>query len=321
MSDEKKNYYGSDESETISYLEFGSVDVKKARKTIWAYWHDQQAYDLYMFSRYARDLLMFREFTKFSHEGGRTAADLNECVLNSAHDKLADYIFKYAGLVAATHFKNGGEVCESGSSLYGWIDEAIACDYVFQNGNNVETIKSMKYLGSDISDLMNKGAEALHHGISFRFSLAPTIAKLMDEAEGLSLFYGLGVSMRYALRDVADLLQIAKKSELAIFNRLSFAKGKDTIRASYGTGKSSYMVSLPRLIDLLNQNHIFVRYNTANMQSEKDGPDTVRVSMAMSKDPEKVKAFISINDDCVAKSADMPGIAKGEWKELCQLAK
>lgn len=33
-----KEYYGSEEIELLSYLEFGSIDIKNAKKTVWGYW-------------------------------------------------------------------------------------------------------------------------------------------------------------------------------------------------------------------------------------------------------------------------------------------
>lgn len=70
MNMQKKNYYGTDgEMDAVSYLEFGSINIKEGTKKIWGYWHDQEAYDLYMFSRYARDLIAFRDFAQ--SKGGK----------------------------------------------------------------------------------------------------------------------------------------------------------------------------------------------------------------------------------------------------------
>ena len=80
-------YYGSEENTAISYLEFGSVDIEKKSKKIWGYLQDQEAYDLYMFARYARDLFAFREYeigNDFSVE------TLQQHIINSAHDKILD---------------------------------------------------------------------------------------------------------------------------------------------------------------------------------------------------------------------------------------
>ena len=59
---DKNDYYGCDDPEAVSYLEFGSINLVKGEKKIWNYWQDQDAYDLYMFARYARELFFFRKF-------------------------------------------------------------------------------------------------------------------------------------------------------------------------------------------------------------------------------------------------------------------
>lgn len=93
----REEYYGSEKISSLSYLEFGSIDLEKGKKTIWAYWQDQRAYDMYMFSRYARDLFAFR---KFLGEKEKTTKIFNEYVKETAHVKLMDYLFKYAGLIS-----------------------------------------------------------------------------------------------------------------------------------------------------------------------------------------------------------------------------
>lgn len=318
MNVSQKAYYGSDEIDSISYLEFGSIDLKKADKTIWAYWQDQMAYDMYMFSRYARDLFVFRDFSA-SNSGNHTVEHLNSIVLSAAHNKLTDYLFKYAGLITAVQFNAPDEICESGSSLFGWIDEAMACDYAFHAGKNIEGIKKLKYLGSDISSFMNKGAKELHSGLKMRFSPAITVADLMCEVDRLSLFYGLGVSMRYSLRNAEDMREVCQKSELSIFNRLSVSKGKDTVELIYGTGKKSYVISLPALTYILKITGTSAKYCNSSLQLEKDGKDTLRASIVMSKDKDKLARFVANYEDCVTKSLSVPEVTKGEWKDICSL--
>ena len=89
-------YYGCEDPESVSYLEFGSINLVKCEKQIWNYWQDQMAYDLYMFARYSKDLFMFR---KFFLEKQKTLEKLNKCIQKAAHNKLLDYIFKYAGML------------------------------------------------------------------------------------------------------------------------------------------------------------------------------------------------------------------------------
>lgn len=42
---DNKKYYGCENPEAVSYLEFGAINIVKGQKTIWNYWQDQMAYD------------------------------------------------------------------------------------------------------------------------------------------------------------------------------------------------------------------------------------------------------------------------------------
>lgn len=313
-------YYGCEKPESVSYLEFGSINLVKGEKKIWNYWQDQMAYDLYMFARYSKDLFAFR---KFFQEADKTTEKLNEYVLRAAHNKLLDYIFKYAGMLV---IEAGGNICESGSSLYGWIDEAMACDYVYHNGKNISKIEGFEYICSDISDLMNEGASEFHSSTKMLVSSQDTIAGLVDDIEHrlhkqIDLFYGVSVSLRYALRNAMDLVKIAECAQLSIYNRLSLTYDNETMVSVYGTGKSVYIISLKELIDGLKERGIYAQYCTANMQLEKDGKNTVRASIAIARDKEILSRFIAEYNGCVEKSVGIAGVEKGEWKDLEELMK
>lgn len=312
-----KSYYGSEEIDLLSYLEFGSIDIKNAKKTVWGYWQHQDAYDLYMFARYARDLLLFREFFE---QKEKSIGLLNRYIKNSAHDKILDYIFKYAGILTVIKNDIDRGVCESGSSLFGLIDEVIAADYVFSNGKNIEKIKQLKYLGSDISEMMNKGAELFHPDMRFEFSVADTISKLVDEFKVFGLFYGLSVSLRYALREAGDLVKVSKSSDIVILNRISMAYG-DNRRIEAGTGKYAYVISIDELKKMLKEEKIYARYSTANMQFNKDGERTVRASLVISKEKRLVEDFMSFYDNCIdtALKEEVINLEEGEWREFEEL--
>ena len=314
---DNSKYYGCENPEAVSYLEFGSINLVKGEKKIWNYWQDQVAYDLYMFARYARDLFAFR---KFFDEKEKTIQTLNKYVLNSAHNKLMDYLFKYAGMLAV---RENGLVCESGSSLYGWIDEALACDCVF-GGHNTKKIKGFHYIGSDISELMNEGAANFHSDVKMDFSTQGTISGVVKEVKGnfgekLALFYGLSVSVRYAVRDADDLIETAESTELSIYNRLSMTYDDETLVSDYGTGKKVYIVSLPKLVELIKEKGFYAKYCTANMQRNKDGEHTVRASIAISADQNLLERCIAEYDMCVEKASMIEGVEKGDWKDLADL--
>lgn len=315
---DNQKYYGCENPESVSYLEFGSINLVKKDKKIWGYWQDQIAYDMYMFARYSKDLFAFR---KFFTEKDKTVEKLNEYVLRSAHNKLMDYIFKYAGIIAVTE---GGAICECGSSLYGWIDEAMACDHVFHGGRNIEKIRRLEYIGSDISELMNEGAESFHSDVKMEFTTEDTIDGVVTDIRDrlhkeLALFYGLSVSVRYAVREAEDLVRVADLSELSMYNRLSLTYGEQTYVSVYGTGKSVYIVSLPKLVEGLKEKGIHAKYCTANMQHGKDGENTVRASVITSKSEDVLHTFIKEYESCIEKSSHIPGVEKGEWKDLEEL--
>lgn len=247
---------------------------------------------------------------------------LNEYVLRSAHDKLMDYIFKYAGILAISNRE--GIICENGSSLFGWIDEAIACDYVFREGQNIAKIQELEYIASDISELMNEGAESFHSNVKMGFTTEDTIDGVITDIHNrmqkkIALFYGLSVSVRYAVRKAEDLVRAAELSELSMYNRLSLTYDNETLVSVYGTGKSVYIVSLPKLVEGLKEKGIYAKYCTANMQHGKDGVNTVRASIITSKSEDVLNAFISAYEDCIDKSIQIAGVERGEWKDLEEL--
>ena len=311
----KIDYYGSENNKSISYLEFGAIDIEQKNKLIWAYWQDQEAYDLYMFSRYARDLISFR---KFSENRIYTIEALDNCIKNTAHDKILDYVFKYASLISVI---NSNEAlircCESGSSLLGYIEEAIALDHVFHDGDNVEKIKGVKWIASDISQLMNDGAKAFHPNTEIYSSEAPTISELSKDIAKLdnmiSLFYGLSVSYRYALRKSSDLVAMAKNCRLLTANRLSLSAG-DTFTKIYGSGKSVYIISLPELKEHIKSNHLKAVYCTENMQFGKDGEGSLRASIAIAESDDYINSFINEYNHCVRMINGED--AEGIWKPL-----
>ena len=311
-------YYGCENPESVSYLEFGSINLVEGKKDIWAYWQNQTAYDLYMFARYARDLF---EFRKYIENTNYSVLEFNKYVLNSAHTKIMDYLFKYAGLLT---IKDGGAVCESGSSLYGWIEEALACDYTFFAGKNVKKIKGLHYIGSDIAEMMNEGAKALHSDYKMdfcdKYTLATTIDDICDRiTDRLALFYGLSVSIRYAIRNAEDLVKIAKKTDLSIYNRLSLTFDGETKVNIYGTGKTVYIVSLPELVRQLELAGFKAKFCTKNMQREKDGANTVRASIIISKEEEILTQFINNYETCIVKCGDIPNVEAWEWLDIKEL--
>lgn len=191
-------------------------------------------------------------------------------------------------------------------------------------GVNENKIREFHYIGNDISTLMNEGAANFHQGLKMDFSVQDTICDLIKEikqkyGKKLSLFYGLSVSVRYAVRDALDLIEVAEASELSIYNRLSMTLDEKTQVSVYGTGKQVYLVSLPKLLEGLKKRGLFAKYCTANMQYGKDGNNTVRASLVIADSQEIMNQFIIKYEECIDKSMNVEGVVKGEWKHLEEL--
>lgn len=91
-------------------------------------------------------------------------------------------------------------------------------DYVFNNGMLVDKINDLTYLSSD---MMLHGGVLLHPDVKIEVCNDPAVAELMEVYKEIGLFYGLSVSLRYALRESSDLIKIADNSNLTIFNSVS----------------------------------------------------------------------------------------------------
>lgn len=172
--------------------------------------------------------------------------------------------------------------------------------------------------------MMNEGAANFHSNIKIDFSTQDTIAGVVREIKKkfgnkLSLFYGLSVSVRYAVRDAEDLIETAEASELSIYNRLSMTYDEETLVSVYGTGKCVYIVSLPKLIRRIKEKGLWAKYCTANMQRNKDGEHTVRASLAISAKHDVLDEFTTRYNECVDKSIHIDGVEKGEWKDIAEL--
>ena len=80
-----------------------------------------------------------------------------------------------------------------------------------------------------------------------------------------------------------------------------------------------FLISLAVFVRLLEVNDIKAKYCTANMQKEKDGRNSVRVSVAIAKDEKRLNEFIEIYSEVVKKSLGVEFVVEGDWRELKEL--
>lgn len=66
---------------------------------------------------------------------------------------------------------------------------------------------------------------------------------------------------------------------------------------------------------------MYAKFTTDNMQKNKNGDNTIRVSMIITKHENLFNDFIKFYDDCVEKLIEekIEGIEHGEWKDIEEL--
>jgi hypothetical protein len=253
-----EGYYGDDSNQVISFLEFGSINVRNQKKNIWGFLFHQDAYDSYMFSRYAKDMFYYREFAN----GENPITSFWETSQKTAHRDLQANILKYAGYRAVNdniELQKRATICEIGSSLFGLIDEIAALDRLMNDGICIEAINTAKYIGCEISEFMNKGAKELHSRASFDFYTDPMTSQFLEHNVEYDLFYGYSISMHYALRKTQDMIGLINRGKLNIFRRLCFSIG-ETKSVDLGTGKKGYFISMKEFLELLKETGMSARF-------------------------------------------------------------
>jgi hypothetical protein len=265
------HFYGDDSHKSVSFLEYGSMDLETKSKSTWGFLLHQDAYDSYMFSRYAKDMFYFRDF--INDEVTPTPAAFVELVKKTAHKDLQALLLKYAGYMSVKKNEELNDkvvVCEIGSSLFGLIDEVSAMDRLVNSGIHIESIETGRYIGCDISDLMNKGAKEFHPNAKFQFFTDATTASLLtSNSFEFDLFYGVSISMQYSLRSATDMIEICKRSELSVIRSLWFSLD-ETRSVDLGTGKRGYNISLNEFIKLLDGTGLSAKFYDPNLYINKD---------------------------------------------------
>ena len=193
-------------------------------------------------------------------------------------------------------------------------------DLVVNDGLLINDIEQENYLASDISIMMNKGAKLFHPRADIHDSTAGTISDLLDENNDIGLLYGLSVSLRYAFRNADDMRKVVNACDIAIFNRLSMSYKEDTMILA-GTGKETYILSVNRLKEIFRNTKAYVLYNTNSIQRDKDGSDSIRASLIISKNKKLVENFLKTYDNIIETAIKDNIITDyfGEWKEFLNL--
>ena len=245
---DRSDFYGQEANDLLTFLEFGSIDIKSQYKRTWGFALHQDAYDIYMLARYMRDLILFRDVIGSAYP---TRELLVEKVASTAHKDLSKLVLKYAAVLTARELDFGGgryRLCELGSTLFGFIDEVLAVSMVIKHRDVEDYVKAGYYRGLEISSLQNRGAEELHRGYDLDLVLGSSVERFVEGKPEYDVFYGYGITWQYVVKSPDDLICLCAPSRLSIVNQITFSRG-ETASIRLGTGKIGHNVSFLEFAD------------------------------------------------------------------------
>lgn len=235
---EKQKYYGSQDKESLTYLEFGGIDLLEGKKSIWDFRIDQEAYDFLMLSRYAKEIIAFNKSIQPIQDDNYQG--FVELYKNDVHTQ--DFLNSILTFKALEFLNKNGKdpkFFELGFTLFGCIDAHEVCAQLFDNSLEV---KSIKYRGNEISEFLSLVAQRLHSEYNTDFSLDDG-----EFEENYDVFFAKGVTLLYAINKPKQLFNYLDRSNLSIFD-YSFSLGEEHTMV-LGTGKKVTYHSLQEFIN------------------------------------------------------------------------
>jgi hypothetical protein len=263
MTSANENFYGNVELENLTYLEFGSINLKKSKKSVWDFRVHQKAYDWLMNARYANDLVTYHKLSETLSRGDKKG--LFELYKNELHhpDDCYRNLMKW---VAISIFKDTHpSFLELGQTLFGCIDGIEFVNHYLNSLNtkdNLET-KEVEWLGVDISDYFNRLAKITHS--QHKVATFDSVDKLPYKT---SVFFAKGVTLLYAISSAKQMLDTLNLGEIAVFDYSFSCDGiqKDSI----GTGKDVCFIPHDSFLEeaKASQKEIYINKTTASFNSE-----------------------------------------------------
>ena len=233
---DKETFYGTGESKTISYLEFGSIDLSSNRKDVWDFRLHEKAYDWLMCARYANDMVTYIDMKEKIDK--LSVPELARLYRAGVHHR-GDISVNIGKLNAIAVSKNTAEknknlsFYELGQTLFGCIEGMEFClEFLKQTGVGFPSLdlKKVDWYGVDISHLFNRLAVILHQQYTIK-----TTDNMSRLPSLLNVFFAKGVTMLYAVRNIDQLLDILNKADLGVFDYSFSMKGEQ--ETTIGTGK------------------------------------------------------------------------------------
>lgn len=247
-----KIYYGTENPTTYTFMEFGEIDTKTSSKKIWGFKMHQKAYDWFMLSRYANDILAFNSMKKMLEKFSEQ--DILDYYNAEVHhdDEMALHLAQNIAMIVTQDKPTLSypSFYELGQTLFGCI-EGMELYQDILNHLKIDcpqiNFKSIDWYGVDISDMFNELSKTFHQGYKVN-----TLLHQSELPVRVDVFFSKGITLLYAVRDLNDLFYTIKKGRLAVFD-YSFALGKQ-VDTTIGSGKTVRYLELKDFLQEL-KNH------------------------------------------------------------------
>jgi hypothetical protein len=179
---DKETFYGTDTPSTISYLEFGAIDLENSRKEVWDFRLHQQAYDWLMLGRYANDLVAYARLLE--QLPGGSLEDLAGYYEKEIHhpDDASLNLSKLCALASSGN--TPPSFFELGQTVFGCIEGMDFVQALVQKmGVDVPpvAIQDARWYGVDISEYFNDLAKRLHQ--SHHVTTTADVSTLPDDVD------------------------------------------------------------------------------------------------------------------------------------------
>lgn len=232
MTDSK--FYGTTNLSTLSYLEFGAIDLLNGSKTVWDFRVNQKAYDWLMLARYANDMATYLDMIDAAKDGSIDAAiDIYRREIHH-RDDFSVNLGKLIALTIASSENASPSFFELGQTLFGCIEGMEFCKVLLQKMDmslHIPDLQRVAWYGVDISRLFNRFAVRMHPGYSV------SVYEAVDELPiQPSLFFAKGVTLLYAIRSLDGLFKLLNSCDAALFDYSLSVDG--TQEVTIGTGKT-----------------------------------------------------------------------------------
>jgi hypothetical protein len=227
-------FYGTDKSDTITYLEFGEVNLREGKKKIWDFRLHQKAYDWLMLGRYANDIVAYNAMSRLLDESAFDEIVRQHESEIHHKDETTLSLNKLLALCVIGKGKTTPSFFEFGHTVFGCIEGMEFAAKLLKLANSSFpscNLRDVTWYGFDISEMFNELSMLLHAGYSTTasddFNLLPST---------FDVFFAKGITLLYAVRNAEQLSKMLNKASLCIFD-YSFAIGED-FETTIGSGKT-----------------------------------------------------------------------------------